>query len=69
MRDDSVYLAHILDCLGQIDEYTCSGKKAFMTTRLLQDGVIRNFEIIRAVEQADSSLKTKIESVLATLRT
>jgi len=46
-RDDAVYLAHILDAMSQIKDYVegldCQG---FLESRLVQDGVIRQFEII-----------------------
>jgi uncharacterized protein with HEPN domain len=41
------YLGHMLDAVGQIQTYT-RGKLAedFLSDRLLQDGVIRNVEIL-----------------------
>jgi len=41
------YLVHMLDAVGQIQEYT-SGKSYgdFSTNRLLQDAVVRNIEIL-----------------------
>ena len=41
------YLGHMLDAVGQIQTYT-HGKNAsdFLSDRLLQDGVIRNVEIL-----------------------
>ncbi len=46
-KDDRVYLLHILDAMDQIESYTqdCT-YQAFMLTRLVQDGVIRQLEII-----------------------
>jgi uncharacterized protein with HEPN domain len=47
IRDDSVYLAHILDALHQIIEYTSNlDYETFLTTRMVHDAVIRQFEII-----------------------
>lgn len=47
IRDDSVYLAHILDALQQIAAYTSEmDELGFLSNRLVQDGVIRQFEII-----------------------
>lgn len=46
MKDDKLYLEHILDCINKIDAYTNVGKIAFVQTDLIQDGVIRNLEII-----------------------
>ena len=41
------YLGHILDAIKQIQNY-CEDidEVSFLTTRLIQDAVIRNFEII-----------------------
>ena len=46
MKDDRVYLRHILEAITAINEYTIDGKEVFFQKRLVQDGVIRNLEII-----------------------
>lgn len=46
MKEDSVYLRHILDSVRKIRNYTSGGKEAFFKDPLIQDGVIRNLEII-----------------------
>jgi uncharacterized protein with HEPN domain len=47
IRDDQVYLAHIEDALEQITAYTNGmDDEAFRANRLVQDAVIRQFEII-----------------------
>ena len=47
VRDDQVYLAHIIDALQQIIAYTEGmDDTAFLGSRLVQDAVIRQFEII-----------------------
>jgi uncharacterized protein with HEPN domain len=46
-KSDAVYLRHILDAINQIQEYVIEiSYETFMATRLVQDGVIRQFEII-----------------------
>jgi uncharacterized protein with HEPN domain len=41
------YLDHILNAIGKIERYTTDMSKAtFLVDELVQDGVIRNFEII-----------------------
>lgn len=40
-----VYLENILECINRIKAYTCNGKEVFMHL-IIQDAVIRNFEII-----------------------
>ena len=46
MNKDRLYLESIRDCLERIAEYTESGEDAFLASRLIQDGVIRNLEVI-----------------------
>jgi uncharacterized protein with HEPN domain len=46
-KDDSVYLKHILDAISRIEEYIQAIKyEDFMDNHLIQDGVIRQIEII-----------------------
>lgn len=46
MKDESVYLRHILDAIKKIQFYTTGGRKEFFQNTLIQDAVIRNLEII-----------------------
>lgn len=46
MKDDRLYLDHIIEHIGRILAYTQDGRDAFMASLLIQDAVIRNFEII-----------------------
>lgn len=46
VKDERIYISHILDCISKIEQYTSSGKAAFFGTPLIQDAVIRNLEII-----------------------
>ena len=46
-RDESVYLRHILDAIARIEEYTGDvDEQAFRDRTLVQDGVIRQLEIL-----------------------
>ncbi len=46
-RDDSVYLRHILDAIARIEEYLAGvDEETFHQQPLVQDGVIRQLEII-----------------------
>jgi uncharacterized protein with HEPN domain len=46
-RDDSAYLKHILDAIFQIEEYLGGvSLEHFRQTKLVQDAVIRELEII-----------------------
>ena len=46
-KDDPVYLRHILDAFTQIEFYMDGiSHEEFMQNRLLQDGVIRQLEVM-----------------------
>ena len=46
-RNDTAYLQHILDAIARVEEYTSGiDYKKFMKNYLVQDGVIRQIEII-----------------------
>ena len=52
-RHDTVYLRHILDAASQIESYTAGlSYEAFTEDRLIQDGVIRQLEIIGEASRA-----------------
>lgn len=44
--DARVYLAHIFECAQKIGRYIASGEDAFQRDTMIQDAVIRNFEVI-----------------------
>jgi uncharacterized protein with HEPN domain len=47
VKDDTVYLQHVLDAINTIQEYLLGvNEDKFKATRLLQDGVIRQIEIV-----------------------
>ena len=45
-KDPQFFLAHILDAINLIQEYTENGESSFFQDRKTQDAVIRNLEII-----------------------
>ena len=46
MISDRLYLEHILDSIAAIETYVAAGRESFLRERMIQDAVIRNFEII-----------------------
>lgn len=46
MKNDLLYLKHIIESIDKIEQYTSSGQNAFMNSPIIQDAVIRNLEII-----------------------
>jgi uncharacterized protein with HEPN domain len=58
-RDESVYLRHVLDAIAKIELYLQGiDEEAFLQQTLIQDGVIRQLEIIgEAVKRLSSGLR------------
>lgn len=46
VKDENVYLKDIAERISYIESDTVTGKEAFLSTRMIQDAVTRNFEII-----------------------
>ncbi len=44
MKDDGVYLIHILECIRRIEEDTSEGREQFLGKHTLQDAVLRNLQ-------------------------
>ena len=64
MRDDTVYLRHILDCIGRIEENTDVGRDQFMASHTLQDAVLRNLQTMaESTQRLSESLKTQYPDV------
>jgi uncharacterized protein with HEPN domain len=41
MKDDRVYLRHILRCISRIQQYTAAGRDSFFSSPLIQEGGVR----------------------------
>lgn len=63
-KGDSVYLSHILDSIERIEEYTEGmEKKEFSSNNLVQDGTIRQIEIIgEATKRLIQGFSKKVSS-------
>lgn len=46
MKDDRLYLLHMLERCERIGRYSLPGKDAFLASEQTQDAVIRNIEVI-----------------------
>jgi uncharacterized protein with HEPN domain len=40
MKDDRVYLRHILRCISRIQQYTAAGRDSFFSSPLIQEGSV-----------------------------
>ncbi|OIP68166.1 MAG: DUF86 domain-containing protein [Oscillatoriales cyanobacterium CG2_30_44_21] len=58
MKEPLVYLSSIIECIERVENYTNEGKDAFLSSKLIQDAVIRNLEVIgEAVKQIPDELR------------
>jgi len=46
MKDERLYLAHILECVARIRRYTASGFEAFYADEMAQDATLRNLHTL-----------------------
>jgi uncharacterized protein with HEPN domain len=61
---DQFFLLHVRDAIDRIFEYTEAGEHRFLTDPMIQDAVIRNFEIIgEAVKNLSNTLKEERPSI------
>lgn len=58
MKDDRVYLKHILRCIDRIEEYTAQG--SLFSSQLVQDAVMRNLQtLFESTQRLSISTKSK----------
>lgn len=64
-RDDGIYLQHILDAIGKVQSYLQDVEEAdFFDDSLVQDGVIRQIEIIgEATKRLSNELRAEYPNV------
>ena len=64
MKDDEVYLRHILDAIARIESYVVVGRSVFMSTSHWQDAVIRQLEIVgEATKNLSRDLRSRYPNV------
>jgi uncharacterized protein with HEPN domain len=65
MKTPSIYLQHIHECLVKIQSYTQNmNEQAFLENQLVQDAVIRNFEIIgEATKKLNPDFRAKYPEI------
>jgi len=64
MKDDGVYLLHILECIRRIEEDTVAGKNNFLQSHTLQDAVLRNLQTLaESTQRLSDSVKTRYPKI------
>ena len=64
MKDDRLYLVHILDCIDHILQFTSEGKNSFLADRKTQDAVLRNLHTLsESVQRISTVTKLKYPEV------
>jgi uncharacterized protein with HEPN domain len=64
MRDSSVYIHHIAECIRRIEENTSKGREEFMQSHTLQDAVLRNLQTMsEATQRLSDAAKTKYPEI------
>lgn len=64
MKDDKLYLQHILECIDNIESYVPNGESDFFSSKLIQDAVIRNLEIVgEATKRVSMDLRSQYPDV------
>jgi uncharacterized protein with HEPN domain len=60
MKEDSVYLQHIIECIRRIEENTIKGQEGFMQSHTIQDAVLRNLQTMsEATQRISGAIKAK----------
>lgn len=59
MKDETVYLKHILESIRRIEEDTSDGRERFLAAHTLQDAVLRNLQTLsESAQRLSEPLKT-----------
>lgn len=64
MKDDNVYLRHILECIRRIEENIAEGRDRFMSSHTLQDAVLRNLQTMaESTQRLSDALKKRYTEI------
>jgi uncharacterized protein with HEPN domain len=60
MKGDRLYITNILECIERIESYIAEGRDSFLQSRMVQDAVIRNFEVMgEATKRLSQELRSE----------
>ena len=64
MKDDRLYLHHILERCQRVTRFIGPGKQAFLESEALQDAVIRNLEVIgEAAKRVSAQTRARLSEL------
>lgn len=64
MKDDRLYVIHVLECIERIERYTVEGNEAFSDDTKTQDAVMRNLQVLaESVQRLSDSLRQRYPDV------
>lgn len=64
MKDDRLYLHHMVERCHRITRFIAAGREEFMTSEQLQDAVIRNVEVIgEAAKRVSAEARGRLPSL------
>ena len=64
MKDDRLYLLHMLERCRRITRFIAPGRETFMASEELQDAVIRNVEVIgEAAKRVSAEVRGRLSSL------
>ena len=64
MKDDIIYIDHILECVHWIERYTAEGREAFFADRKTQSAVLRELQTLaESTQRLSQALRAKQQEV------
>jgi uncharacterized protein with HEPN domain len=64
MRDNTIYLRHILECIRRIEVNVAGGREQFLASHTLQDAVLRNLQTMtESTQRLSNTLKAAYPDV------
>lgn len=64
MKDDSVYLTHVLRCIGRIEEYLAGDPSSMLSSDMVRDAVLRNLQTMaESTQRLSTEAKARATTV------
>lgn len=64
MKDDALYIRHILTCIADVGVYTRDGKERFSSDRMVYDATLRKLQIMaESTQRLSADFKKKVTEI------